>query len=244
MPSGGTIKISAHCSQIGLGHPTHLSPGLYTCLMVSDTGQGMDEATLARVTEPFFTTKGVGKGTGLGLAMVDGLMDQSGGKLLIRSRPHCGTTVELWLPAAGREAITGTLKYPDESVPTPMNAKQLVVLVVDDDSLVLLSTSAMLEDLGHQVISATSASKALEILSTSDLDIDLLISDQVMPGMTGLELARTIRASRPRLPIILASGYAELPPGLPDISRLAKPFTQRDLVDAMAAVSQSGFPDR
>ena len=106
MPSGGTITISAEDVRVSTGHPSQLPPGLYACLLFTDTGQGMDEATLARVTEPFFTTKGVGKGTGLGLAMVDGLCAQSGGKLMLRSRLYQGTTIELWLPATSTEAAT------------------------------------------------------------------------------------------------------------------------------------------
>jgi PAS domain S-box-containing protein len=144
MPAGGTVTISACEVSVDLGHPTNLPPGPYTCISVRDTGHGMDEATLAHVTEPFFTTKGVGKGTGLGLSMVDGLAGQSGA------------------------------------------------------------------------------------------DIDLVISDQAMPGMTGTQLASAIKARRPRLPVILATGYAELPLGTdPDIRRLAKPFTQRELADAL-----------
>jgi PAS domain S-box-containing protein len=236
MPSGGTITISAEEASVAVGHFTNLKPGLYTCLSFSDTGHGMDEATLARVTEPFFTTKGVGKGTGLGLAMVDGLSAQSGGKLVIRSRLYQGTTIELWLPVAGKEAITRDLASASEPVAGAALGRRLRVLAVDDDSLVLRSTSAMLEDLGHEVIGAPSGEKALEVINEGGSQIDLVIADQVMPGMTGLQLAHAIKALQPHLPVILATGYAELPPGFdPTIPRLAKPFTQRQLAEAAAS---------
>jgi CheY-like chemotaxis protein len=236
MPNGGTITIEAEETAVSVGHPTNLAPGLYVCLSFIDTGHGMDEATLARVTEPFFTTKGVGKGTGLGLAMVDGLCAQSGGKLLIRSRVHQGTTIELWLPVA-KEAIGGALAGATEAdTPSPARDRRLRVLLVDDDSLVLKSSTAMLEDLGHEVLGASSGESALEVLKNAGDQIDLVIADQVMPGMTGLDLAITLRTVRPGLPVILATGHAELPPQTdPTIPRLAKPFDQRQLAQAASA---------
>jgi len=239
MPSGGTITISAEEASVFAGHATNLKPGVYTCLSVSDTGHGMDEATLARVVEPFFTTKGVGKGTGLGLAMVDGLCAQSEGKLVIRSQLHQGTTIELWLPAAAKEAMTGDPSGVSESVAVPAAGRRLKVLVVDDDKLVLTSTCAMLEDSGHEVVGAASGEQALEIIK-GGTPIDLVIADQVMPGMTGLQLANAIKSLYSALPVILATGYAELPPGAdPALPRLAKPFTQRELVEATSSAAPS-----
>ena len=195
----------------------------------------MDEATLARATEPFFTTKGVGKGTGLGLAMVDGLTAQSGGKLVVRTRLYHGTTIELWLPAAGADSTTGDPISAAEPVAAHPVSRRLRILAVDDDCLVLMSTLAMLEDLGHEVIGAPSGARALEIIQ-HDSRIDLVIADQVMPGMSGLQLAKAIKACRAPLPVILATGYAELPPSaVPAIPRLAKPFTQRQLAEAVAS---------
>ncbi len=235
MPSGGTITISAEEARVAIGHPTNLAPGRYTCLSFSDTGQGMDEATLARATEPFFTTKGVGKGTGLGLALVDGLTAQSGGKLIVRTRLYHGTTIELWLPAAGADSTTGDPIGAAEPVAAHPVSRRLRILAVDDDCLVLMSTLAMLEDLGHEVIGAPSGARALEIVQ-HDGRIDLVIADQVMPGMSGLQLAKAIKACRAPLPVILATGYAELPPAaVPAIPRLAKPFTQRQLAEAVAS---------
>ena len=197
----------------------------------------MDEATLARVTEPFFTTKGVGKGTGLGLAMVDGLCAQSGGKLMLRSRLYKGTTIELWLPATSTEAARRLPTTVGDSVPAVAADRcRLKVLLVDDDYLVLRSTSAMLEDLGHEVLDVSSGEDALDILRKRAMPIDLVIADQVMPGMTGLQLAREVRAVRPGLSVLLATGHGELPPGSDGIlPRLTKPFTQQQLAEAAAA---------
>jgi PAS domain S-box-containing protein len=230
MPSGGTITITADNESVTSGHPLHLTPGFYTRISFTDTGHGMDEATLARVTEPFFTTKGVGKGTGLGLAMVDGLCAQSGGKLVVRSRLYQGTTLELWLPAAASPLRANS----STSAAEPLTAtadRQLKVLLVDDDTLVLESTTAMLEDLGHTVLGACSGERALDLVK--DASIDVVITDQGMPGMSGLELAGAIRALRPNLPVLIATGNAELPIGAEGTNmRLIKPYTQRQLADA------------
>jgi PAS domain S-box-containing protein len=238
MPDGGTITISvAECSIAG-PHPTSLPPGSYACLSVADTGQGMDEATLARATEPFFTTKGIGKGTGLGLSMVDGLTGQSGGKLIVQSVPGRGTTMELWFPITTQPDEVGA-RNPAEAKESVQTERQLCVLAVDDDSLVLANVAAMLEDLGHKVIAAGSGARAIkEIESTPG--IDLVITDQAMPAMTGIQLIEILRARRPALPVILATGYAELPQGVSaSIGRLAKPFTQRALAEALAAAAIS-----
>jgi CheY-like chemotaxis protein len=166
--------------------------------------------------------------------MVDGLCAQSGGKLVIRSQLNQGTIIELWLPAASKEAITRDPSSASDSINAPALDRRLKVLVVDDDDLVLTSTSAMLEDLGYEVLGARSGERALEIIRGGTA-IDLMIADQVMPGMTGLQLANAIKALQPTLPVILATGYAELPPGAdPAIPRLAKPFTQRELAEAVS----------
>jgi PAS domain S-box-containing protein len=232
MPRGGRIRISANEEQLTGPHPSGLLPGTYVCISVEDAGEGMDEATLARATQPFFTTKGVGKGTGLGLSMVDGLAAQSGGKLVVRSRPGAGTTVELWLPtAASGEVESGAETAPGASVQSCANA--LVVLAVDDDDLVLMNMAAMLEDAGHTVIAVGSAAQALEILEAGT-NVDLVISDQAMPGMTGAQLLQAIRRRWPELPCVLATGFAEFPAGTEaPLHRLAKPFTQHELIDAI-----------
>jgi CheY-like chemotaxis protein len=201
---------------------------------VADTGQGMDEETLGRAMEPFFTTKGVGKGTGLGLAMVHGLAAQSGGCLRLKSAPGGGTTVELWLPQADdadvrQVIVVGAGPHEEEDIPP------LLVLAVDDDSLVLLNTVAMLEDLGHRVFPAISGKDALALLRRQS--VDLVITDYAMPQMTGLQLAQAIKQKHSGLPILLATGYADLPPDADrSLARLAKPFLQKDLAQALREV--------
>ena len=235
MPEGGTIRIAVKQHSIGAAHASGLPPGQYACLSVSDSGHGMDEATLSRATEPFFTTKGIGKGTGLGLSMVDGLTAQSGGKLLVHSTPGRGTTIELWLPIS-TDALCVTER--DETAGQQSSeVRRLCVLAVDDDGLVLANVAAMLEDLGHKVIAAGSGAKALMAIGSSP-DIDVLITDQAMPAMTGLQLIDAARARRPALPAILATGFAELPDGVcTSIARLSKPFTQQALAKALACAS-------
>jgi PAS domain S-box-containing protein len=229
MPKGGVIVISA--KEETIAGATDLKDGRYVCLAVTDNGVGMDEATRRRALEPFFTTKGIGKGTGLGLSMVHGMIQQSGGKFVLRSSKGEGTTAELWLPvAAGPDHVQ------TEAAPKPLNGMEgpLRILAVDDDALVLLNTAAMLEDLGHTVLEATSARSALEIIRRED-NIDLVITDQAMPHMTGSDLAAAIRMEKPDLPIILATGFAELPPGADEgLPKLSKPFLQHQLADAIA----------
>ena len=227
MPKGGTITIGATRRTDVPG----LKAGDYLCVSVADTGTGMDEETLKRAMEPFFTTKGVGKGTGLGLPMVHGMAEQSGGTLLLKSRSGHGTSAELCLPVAVDAAVSVA---EDVTERTSWTVKKLAILTVDDDPLVALNTSALLEELGHTVYSAPSGLHALDILRR-EKKIDLMITDQLMPDMTGSELATRIRAENAHFPIILATGYAELAPGEGEgLPRLAKPFGQRELAEAIA----------
>ena len=235
MPQGGTMAISITTEQIPANHLSNLAPGEYACLAVKDSGEGMDEVTLAKATEPFFTTKGVGKGTGLGLSMVDGLAGQSGGRLVIHSVVGQGTTVEIWLPIAAENSLAELHRARGVTDVDATCLRSLRILAVDDDSLVLANVAAMLEDLGHEVVTASSGAHAIEALA-SHPDIELVISDQAMPGLTGLELLTTITKSHPKLPFILATGYAEISQRInPAIGRLAKPYTQQELAGAIAS---------
>lgn len=236
MPSGGVITIIAS-ERVGSGAEEGLNEGRYVCLSLSDNGTGMDSATLARAKEPFFTTKGVGKGTGLGLSMVHGLAEQSGGRLILQSTLGVGTTAELWLPAGGQ------LPSPQEKRESPLHGRELKglsVLVVDDDPLVLLSTAAMLEDLGATVSQANSGEEAVSLLESTA--VGLVITDQVMPGMTGSQLADLLSSTHPSLPVVLSSGYADR--AFQDIAstlpRLHKPFDQ----DALARASLQALSSR
>jgi PAS domain S-box-containing protein len=232
MPLGGTIVISAKEGTLKEA-PT---PGRYVCLSVTDSGEGMDAETLSRATEPFFTTKGVGKGTGLGLPMVHGVAQQSGGRLILSSEKGRGTTAEIWLPCAPLISVI------EESPPMPAVeavVRPRVVMFVDDDMLVLHSAAAMLEDLGHTVLQANSGKQALAELAAHP-EVEVLITDHAMPNMTGAELAAIIQEQSPSLPIVLATGFAELPAGsATGLTKLAKPFTQRELEGAISQAIRS-----
>ena len=231
MPRGGPIIISAHEENIPIDNSLRLVPGKYVCLSIEDKGEGMSEDTINRATDPFFTTKGVGKGTGLGLSMVHGFAEQSGGRLRLKSVVGVGTTAELWIPATDAVDKLEFAEVPLSTKDSGIN--ELVVLAVDDDFLVRMGTVAMLEDLGHTVKEANSGEEALKILA-QEIKIDLVVTDQAMPRMTGVELAEAILVSQPDLPIILATGYAELPEGLGSkLLKLSKPFSQNQLADAM-----------
>jgi signal transduction histidine kinase/NO-binding membrane sensor protein with MHYT domain len=242
MPDGGTISIAADAQLVRRGSPLEWTPGHYVCLTVTDTGTGMAEATLTRATEPFFTTKGVGKGTGLGLSMVHGLTAQSGGGLVLKSRVGAGTTAELWLPRAETPDAEGA-QVPE----APLQAKHvpsLNVLVVDDDPGVLLSVSAMLRELGHQTIEASSGRLALEILRAGT-PIDLVLTDYGMPEMTGTQLAAEIARHKPDLPVMIATGYADRLDALGDrLICLSKPFGHLQLANAVAGAFASGAKER
>jgi signal transduction histidine kinase/ActR/RegA family two-component response regulator len=238
MPTGGTMTISAATDTQTRQGPDGIPPGDYVCISITDNGVGMDEMTLAKATEPFFTTKGPGKGTGLGLSMVHGLAAQSGGRLRISSELKVGTTLNLWLPKAKTASVT-TSSSVDALGPPPLVAS-CRVLLVDDDALVMTGTSAMIEDLGHTPIEANSAADALAKLAAG-LEVDVVMTDHAMPGMTGLQLAKCIQEKYAGLPVILATGYAELPgdPALLGLLRLAKPCNQYEIATAIQTALRS-----
>jgi len=226
MPDGGTIeiKVSEHQAK----KDPALQPGTYLKVSVIDTGSGMTPDILKRAIEPFFSSKPLGKGTGLGLSMVHGLVVQLGGTLQLSSTVGKGTTATMVLPVA-----TSMPEAESPALPAQKVKRSAVILFVDDDPLIALSTTEMLEDLGHRVIGASSGRHALDILK-SEQPLDLMMTDHVMPGMTGLELAAASREVRPALPILLATGYAELPEGAQlDLPRLAKPYHQDQLRDRL-----------
>jgi PAS domain S-box-containing protein len=234
MPRGGSLTITSRdCTVDDLrDRPKALPRGNYVRISVADTGQGMDEATLAKAMEPFFTTKGIGKGTGLGLSMVHGLTVQSGGAMHIASQPGKGTVVTLWLPRAGREDVPQGAEC-RTAPPAETVSRKLRILLVDDDALISMNTADMLIDLGHSVSEACSGADALKILD-SDAEFDVVVTDYAMPGMNGLDLATAIRRINSKLPIILATGYAELSPDAPlEFPRLGKPYTQEELATAL-----------
>lgn len=229
MLEGGTIRISVSTESVGEGHRSKLPADQYLCLSVADTGTGMDTATLARAVEPFFSTKGVGKGTGLGLSMVHGLASQLNGALTIQSSPGLGTSVELWLPCSVAEP-TAALRIVEATEPRLTRG---TVLLVDDEELVRASTSYMLAELGYRVIEAACGEEAMQEVANGEA-FDLLVTDHLMPGINGTDLARLVRASRPGIAILLVSGYAEREGLDPELPRLTKPFRKSELAASLA----------
>jgi len=236
LPNGGEIAITAEQVSIGQAQGERRE-GSFVRLRVSDNGTGMPSEIVAKVTEPFFTTKGVGRGTGLGLSMVQGLAGQSGGWIEIDSAVGQGTRIDLWLPIASAQTPSPGMASEEEVEPA---GERLVILAVDDDPLVLTNTVAMLDDLGHNVLVANSGDEALVIFQRHP-EIDLVLTDEVMPGLSGSQLAERVQALRPTATVAVASGYAELHPTpgrvLATLPRLAKPFTLAQLaafIDGLA----------
>ncbi|MDO6414936.1 response regulator [Sphingomonas sp. BIUV-7] len=225
MPSGGRLTIAAGTAVLDDRNTIGLPGGSYVRLVAADTGFGMDAATLARATEPFFSTKGIGEGTGLGLSMVHGLAAQSGGALRLSSTPGTGTEVELWLPATDEAASDA-----GEARPEPVKARRAAtVLLVDDEELVRSGTADMLRDIGYVVVEMGSASQAMSAIR-SGIQVDVLVSDYLMPGMTGGALISGLRSAGNQLPALLVTGYAAAGEDVPgNVPRLAKPFRQADL---------------
>lgn len=232
MPEGGTLRISAFAERLHAGEKPGLKSGLYLCLSVADTGAGMDEATIARAVEPFFSTKGIGKGTGLGLSMVHGLAAQLGGTLIIKSKPALGTNVELWLPET--DGVPSAIAIAPE---VELLKGRGTALLVDDEEFVRLSTAEMLVDLGYRVVESASAEEALHAVQGGAI-VDLVITDHLMPGMTGMDLAYALWERRPTLPVLIVSGYAEVEGIAVDFPRLTKPFTRDELATSLADLNR------
>ena len=208
MPDGGTLLLAAASEAVlDKAHPAGLPPGRHLRLSVSDTGMGMSAATLARASEPFFTTKPLGQGTGLGLAMARGFAHQSGGGFVIESAPGQGTTVTLWFPeVVGVSVASDDLALSEGgALSIPASA---CVLVVDDDAMVRQVVAGQMEERGYRVIQAGDGLEALAQLD-GGAAVDLLISDFAMPGMNGLTLIQEARRRRPELPALLLTGYAD-----------------------------------
>ena len=225
MPGGGRLTISAELVDTEEDPVPGLRPGRYVSLVVSDTGQGMDADTLRQAIEPFFTTKQAGQGTGLGLSMVHGFAAQSGGRFRLLSEPGRGTAAVLFLPVAASEA------RPAE---TGEGVHRAIVLLVDDEDLVRLAMAEGLRELGYDVEEVSSASEALEAIAAG-FRPDILITDHMMPGMKGSDLAREVSQRLPGLPILMVTGFAQLPPEeTRGIHVMGKPFRQADLASQLA----------
>jgi PAS domain S-box-containing protein len=231
MPEGGVLTMAAAQQSVRGPHPAGLERGHYIRLSVTDTGDGMDEATRARAVEPFFSTKGIGKGTGLGLSMVHGLAAQLGGGLTLDSEIGRGTSVTLWLPISAMPVRD----QPSASDTLRMPTGRGVALLVDDEDLVRMSTADMLTELGFEVTEVGSPDEALALLREG-AEADVLVTDHLMPGMSGVELADAARTLRPQLPVLLISGYADVDGIAPDLPRLTKPFRNAELASALSGL--------
>jgi PAS domain S-box-containing protein len=242
MPDGGTLTLSARAETLdpeaAQALSATLAPGPYVRLDVTDTGAGMDQATLARAIEPFFTTKGQGRGTGLGLSMVHGLAAQSGGRFRLDSRPGAGTRATLWLPLA-RDAVRAPGA---QALHSSTRAAPARVLLVDDEEIVRRVAAEMLEDLGYTVVEAGSSSEALRLVSAAP-PVDIVVTDFQMPGGNGVELAKAVREIDPKLPVLLITGFAQDKAEATEdrtLPRLAKPFRQAEIADRVAALLGRG----
>ena len=247
MPDGGRLTLKTDALMLGPGSGLGLQGGSYVRLRVSDTGCGMDQLTRERAFEPFFSTKEPGRGTGLGLSTVDGIVQQSGGVVGIDSQPGRGTTFTILLPRTSQPArITGETEVqgvptarPDES--SLEAARPRTILIVEDDAGVRKLASLVLDAQGYRILAAASGSEALALRASHAGAIDLLITDLVMPGMSGSEVARAFRAQTPPLPVLFMSGYADevvAHDGMnpEDGAFLAKPFTPASLVATVRSV--------
>ena len=235
MSDGGELDITVRHVEVGVGHPSRLPNGAYVQIVVADTGTGMTDETARRAIEPFFSTKGIGKGTGLGLSMAHGLAAQSQGALLIETQPGRGTRIHVLFPLADAPSEAAVANDCTDDEPTFVEP----VLLVDDEDLVRQTTADLMTDMGYQVVQASSGAQALRILGERP-EISAMITDFLMPGMTGAELAQEVGLRRPGMPIMLVTGYA-LPDRLPsNLSRLQKPFTRRDLARSMRGMAKVG----
>jgi signal transduction histidine kinase/CheY-like chemotaxis protein len=238
MPNGGTLSVNAGNHESGPGSPHELAPGQYVVLTVSDSGTGMDEATLARAMEPFFSTKEVGRGTGLGLSMMQGVVSQSGGAVRMRSQLGHGTEIEIWLPRA--DTAPAKAATPEFHHDQPESG---TILVCDDDPAVLEFVCEALKIRGYQALSAANGRIAISLLNENKT-IRLLVLDYTMPDMNGAAVIRQIRASHPRLPILLMTGNADpevIQADLPDVDMLLKPFDRDQLTRRISGLL---YPDR
>jgi PAS domain S-box-containing protein len=241
MPSGGTVTVAVDNQQLSASNWAELPAGDYVVLSVTDTGTGISAADLEKVMEPFFTTKEMGKGSGLGLSMVYGFAKQSEGAFRLQSEVGKGTAAELWLPRAPEQAAVE--EKPRKEEPPASPSRKLRILLVDDHAEVRSTTAAVLADSGHEVIEAENGSTALELLKAGDCNYDLMISDYAMPHISGTDFLREARGYCPGVPALIITGYAEAdavsdrPKG---VEILLKPFTPHKLDAALERVCAAG----
>jgi two-component system, cell cycle sensor histidine kinase and response regulator CckA len=240
MPDGGRLVISTSEAELDLDflqdHPD-VEPGRYVRLTVADNGSGMEPEVAARVFEPFFSTKYKGEGTGLGLATVYGIVTGAGGQISLYSEPGEGTAFRIHLPAADSAVPAG----PGEPAVRLAGRGESVLLVEDEDSVRVLAKRILAEG-GYRVTATSRGAEAVRLLEDPRQEFDLLISDVVMPGMRGVELARRAHELRPELPVLMMSGYTtpmaeEDRQVMAEAPLLEKPFSRRDLLGAVHSLA-------
>jgi PAS domain S-box-containing protein len=245
MPDGGTLTLSAEPDHVLTGEhqPANLAPGDYVRLTVTDTGMGMDAATLERVGEPFFTTKPPGQGTGLGLAMVKGFAEQSGGSISISSTPGAGTTVLIWLRQAKNVVDRAAIEEKTPKISSRISAR---ILVVDDDDLVRDTVADQLAIAGFSTVVASGGIEALAMIEAGEL-VDAMVSDLSMPDISGVTTIQRVRELRPKLPCFLLTGYADERDTLlleDNVTLLHKPVAGSILVAKIGAALQNAQEQR
>jgi PAS domain S-box-containing protein len=236
MPNGGTLHLETSSVSLDDAYAKEhrpVRPGRYVMMAVSDTGTGIDRSIVPRIFDPFFTTKEVGKGTGLGLSIIYGIVKQSGGYIWVYSEPGHGTTFKLYFPATTASLDRATLRAESTAHPSGQ-----MVLVVDDEANIRSNVSDCLQQLGYQVLAAETARSALKICEDREGNVDLVLTDLVMPGQNGYELASDLARQFPSVPILFMSGYTEDDTSRREIllrgnSFLQKPFSVADLASAV-----------
>ena len=243
MPTGGTLTLETRAAALETaldGANGRIEPGRYVRLVVTDSGIGMDPATRDRIFEPFFTTKELGKGTGLGLSTVYGILEQSGGQIVVRTAPGEGTSFELYLPESARV----DLDEPPWADSGAGGGSETILLVEDEDSVRGVARR-MLERSGYRVLVAANGGDALKVCEAHDQEIDLMVTDVVMPHMRGVELAQRAERVRPGLRVLFMSGYTDnaIDPSIDrSVSFLQKPFTFVELLGAVRAALEDPAP--
>lgn len=248
MPQGGILQLETYELELDRlpancirGEADVPSGGRYVLLAVTDTGTGMTPEVQARIFEPFFTTKAEGQGTGLGLSVVHGIIQQSGGHLEVVSQPGCGTTFRVYLPAVRGPAVVRVANVPDR----PAAGRGETVLLAEDEDPVRAVTAQLLEVLGYRVLQASSGAEALRLAETSREKIHLLLADVVMPGLSGRQLADALKSRDPGLKVLFQSGYTDdavIRCGISqaEVAFLQKPFTVDVLAGKLREVLETG----
>jgi CheY-like chemotaxis protein len=239
MSAGGAMRVALDAADVtaerGLSHGT-LRPGRYVRLSVEDSGSGMDEATLSHIFEPFFTTKDIGRGTGLGLSLVYAIVTDSGGAIDVKTAPDQGCTFTIYLTLADV-----ALASPNDVAGPPPRGNGERVLLVEDEAPLLAGTAEVLSQLGYEPVAFSDSRAALAAFEAAPGRFDLVVTDEVMPGLTGTGLASVVRRRRPDLPIVLVSGYSgplltqqALAAGVSEL--LTKPLQSREIATLLARV--------